>query len=80
MSKAYHEPASRHSLAPTTQRETGRHLLTRRKIILKPCIQNNICVLKQDFEVMEGLTASLPIILLKHDHPQAEGKPPARGE
>ena len=77
MSKAYRELASRNSLAPTTQRETGRHLLTRRTIILKHGIQNKHCVLKQDCEVMEGLTTSLPIILLKHDHPQAEGKPPA---
>ena len=29
---------------------------------------------------MEGLTTSLPRILLKHDHPQEEGKPLARGE
>ena len=29
---------------------------------------------------MDGLTTTLPILILKHDHPQVEGKPPTRGE
>ena len=39
----------------------------------------NICILKQDNKVEEGLTVFLPKFLMRRDHQRTVKKPPARG-